>query len=183
MKDHFLHNPKCMGLSVRRAIADGQLPMLYHGHAETGERLEGEKVVILRNPVDRFYSAVNWVNDKVRKRQMGDVNEVRDVQNLIRGYMAGDVRSVDFMGLRWRGERSVRNYLFLPQVRWARHATQLVRFDRAGEFFSDRYGVILPLRNKSERKVDEVIGENGMRWLRDFYLEDFQMWEELVDGE
>lgn len=181
--DHFLHNPKCMGLSVRRAIANGDLPLLFHGHAETGEGLEGEKLVILRDPMDRFFSAVNWMNDKVRDRRMGNlVNEVRDVENLIRGYVAGDVRSADFMGMRWRGERHVRHFLFLPQIRWARNATKVIRFDDAPAYFRDHYGVELPVRNRSDEKVEQRLGNAGSKWLRDFYLEDFQLWEGLKNG-
>lgn len=78
----FVHIPKNAGTSIEELCAP-TLPdsfLSYHGHGTDPCTLHGEQLVVLREPKDRFCSAVRYAISFMRYDPGGDVDKFHDFQ-------------------------------------------------------------------------------------------------------
>mgnify|MGYP001094707747 CR=1 FL=1 len=78
----FIHIPKNAGTSIQEICApnlEGSF-ITYHGHGTDPGTLDGEQLVILRDPKDRFCSAVRYSLAFMRDNEDGDPDKYHDFE-------------------------------------------------------------------------------------------------------
>lgn len=79
---HFVHIPKNAGTSMKELCVPN-LPnsfLAYHGHGTDPLSLNGEQLVILREPKDRFCSAVRYSLTYMKNDSDGDIDKFYDFE-------------------------------------------------------------------------------------------------------
>jgi hypothetical protein len=78
----FVHIPKNAGTSMKELCVPN-LPnsfLVYHGHSTDPVTLKGEQLIILREPKDRFCSAVRYSLSYMKNDSDGDVDKFYDFE-------------------------------------------------------------------------------------------------------
>lgn len=171
-KIHFLAIPKNASESVREARVKG---LAVHWHSHNGEDLKGEILAVKRDPVKRFESAVSYM--KKLARQTYQAANIKGPCDLAERLASGDPKAMALFTHQAEnqnvgGEFIGCNYVFVPQSRWLKHATTIIDFEKFPTYFYKRFGVELPHANES-KPTNEAWTEKGMKWMREFYAEDF----------
>ena len=193
----FVHIPKNAGTSIKRAIAEYQLPILVSGHPYPC-KLSDREIVVLRCPVDRFVSAFNYGRKywpSPINSQFADANELassaadpehpkhalarielgnqpehyllRNGQALPPQTIAG--RIIDFP------------WVYEPQSSWLLNdPSHILRYRHLAEDFSALLGTMglpdvatLPMANRSEGG-DVRISDQALAFLHRTYAADFE---------
>jgi hypothetical protein len=77
----FVHIPKNAGTSIGELCGEGSF-ITYHGHGKDPDTLEGEQLVVLRDPKDRFCSAVRFSLAYMRE-EYSDKFKIFETHNLM----------------------------------------------------------------------------------------------------
>jgi hypothetical protein len=170
---HFLSIPKNASESVRSARVKG---LSVHWHSENGSGLKGETIAVCRNPFERFESAVAYLKKLAPKIYQSA--EIKGACDLAERLAIGDPKAMAIFTHQSEnqnvgGEFVGCNYVFVPQNRWIKYATTIIKFEDFPEYFLKRFGVELPHINKS-KPLEENWTASGKKWIRKFYADDFK---------
>jgi len=189
----FVHIPKNAGTSIRKSMDSYIRVSLHNTPFSEIRRKKLKQLIVLRDPVQRFYSSVNFTvrteSDAVPLKKEGydDPNDWiqaiydpshshhESVMKNLRPRLHPAFDNIDnkHIDIRWH---------FAPQYLWLRSPTYVLMFDKLEEemrfFFKNvlhkRYRK-LAVRNKSDKKLKELSPKN-VKLVEKFYAKDIRMY-------
>lgn len=182
----FLHIPKSAGTSVSEALYDsGYIAECEPGHftaREYGYVCQGKTlnyIAVLRNPIDRFCSAFNYLRDGGGNK----VDNAFQLKNNLNNYENID----DFIIHKFSNKNKkcpVQNWIhFVPQVQFLplnRKNLNVYSIENLYKIEED-FSIFLKHRNKSKNSMSPtIVGRNARLKLEEFYYEDMSLWQKLL---
>lgn len=189
----FVHIPKNAGTSIRKTLSPFMRVSLHNTPFSEIKKKNIKQLIVLRDPVERFYSSVNFTlrteSDAVllKAEDYDDPNDwveaIRDpshsyheavMKNLTpRIHPAFDNIDNKHINIRWH---------FAPQYLWIKNPTYVLMFDKLEEemrfFFKhilcEPYTKLLN-ENRSNKKLKELSPKN-LRFVQEFYAKDMRMY-------
>ena len=196
----FIHIPKNAGTAIIETIKSRRIPINYTNHDVdiTYAYTNNHTIVVIRNPIDRFCSAVRyalqkWVeNPTIQKiTKVGltspeswiQVMKNRDhpFYNLLMEELLND-------GSHHIGNKSHKfKYIYTPQCEWI-HSDQapdcVLLFDSIDSEFpklvhaiTNRHATLLSVNETTKKHNDNLLlSEESIEFLKKMYQQDFDMW-------
>lgn len=189
----FIHIPKNAGTSIREIIENTrEIEYAYHSTDVFALGPEQETIVVLREPIDRFCSAVRHAVQKyphevhvktLIELELASPNVVAEIlsqQNhihyrYVKDFVKSDTHKV--------GKRELEmNWTFSPQYLWINNPTYVLLFENLDYELSlllESFGYkSAPVkRNVTVKSCEEKLSKKAMPYLQELYKVDFELWE------
>lgn len=188
----FIHIPKNAGTSIKNICESNNI--LYCGHNVDPSTVYLDQLIVLRNPIDRFCSSVNYaMNSKfwIEHTNVGlallkgynsveswvdlMINNNQLIWSIIKNSLSGNTQA--FIG----SKKLIYRHIFAFQKEWFINPKYVVLFDQIKiesiYFFKNILNVDseLPWLNKSSN--DKNISNQSLQFLENFYKEDNELYQ------
>ncbi len=191
---NFIHIPKNGGTSIHSLNNPN---IIYNPHnTDVFERNITEQLVILRDPIDRFQSAIRyalqkWSHSKHIKKLINnkiDTPEkwIKILKNKDKKYyklIAEDILNINSKELHKIGKYYLKyKYTYTPQIEWFNNPKYVILFenieDELYQFCKFKNINIKKLKNenKTVKKNDEKLSEESINFLKSVYRKDIELY-------
>ena len=196
---YFIHIPKNDGMSIKRTLRD--IPDIeYRGHLGNNKIPSGnvDTIVVIRDPVDRFCSAVRFAIQKysgrpnIKKLISLDITTPEQFAYILSdpdhehySFVAAEVMNKHH---RIGKDRLKYKQTYAPQHLWINDPTYVILFTNLEEEFKlllnslGHEGVLLPKRNQTSKHINEfsstadhLTGIEIAKFFHEEYREDFAL--------
>jgi hypothetical protein len=191
-KINFIHIPKNAGTSIKEICNRNREKLIYNGHnTDVHDKDIKNQLVIIRNPIDRFVSAVNYSLQKWAKashvkclieKQIDTpekwvqvwMNPEDDNYPYLMNMIKNDSHKIGTNLLEYK-------WTYAQQYFWINNPKFVLIMDNLNEeiqYLTKKYNMKCVIKNKnSTKKINHELSETSINFLREFYKEDFILYE------
>lgn len=185
---HFIHIPKNAGTSIKKLCKE--LNITYHNHSYDVKKLENEKsFLIIRNPIDRFASAVAYsIKEGIKHKETNILELVEhkctnasDWAEIIFGNKTDHKMYKNIMLEVLNKKHKIGKYkpkykwTYTQQCIWVDNPTQILLFENLNEEFSNMFGIKLSNENVSQTNKTNF-SKDAIKHLKNYYKKDFDIY-------
>tara|TARA_Y100000389_G_scaffold177358_1_gene189549 strand:+ start:2178 stop:2741 length:564 start_codon:yes stop_codon:yes gene_type:complete len=185
---NFIHIPKNGGSSMKKILKYNKT-IQYHGHNAQVSSLDNQ-MIILRDPYDRFCSAVQYAldnyinkNNKIYIAGLSTPNHWAEAwsdpnhihHKLILNEVTNRRHSIDsvLIDLKWT---------YAPQYYWIneKNVKYIILFDNIDEYFLKNHNITIPHQNAASTRSSWNLSNKSKLFIQKLYKKDFEFIEKYA---
>lgn len=187
----FIHIPKNAGSSIEK-LCDNTSNLIYKGHQHDPFNSINNTVIIIRNPIDRFCSAIRYALQKYSYEPI--------IKKLIEKNITTPSKWIEIMQNPYHENyellmeeiynkshfigkiKLIYKWTYSPQFLWINNPTYVILFENLEEeirYFckKNKINFDIPKTNETIKEFEDNLTNNEINFLKKIYSKDFELYE------